>query len=179
MDIITLGDKRFAKYISNEEIQNSIDKMASQIDEDYKDSKPVFLVTLNGALFFAVDLLRKLKVETYITCIKLSSYCGITSTLQIKDQIGLSEKLEGKRVIILEDIVDTGATYEHIINLLNQENVHDIRMATLTLKPDAYQKVHPIHYVGFSIPNKFIVGYGLDYDGLGRNLSDIYQIITE
>lgn len=179
MEIITLGDKRFVKYISEKEIDAAIEKMASQINEDYKECCPVFVITLNGALFFAVELLKKLKIETYITCIKLSSYSGTSSTEEVKEQIGLTENLEGRRVVILEDIVDTGATYEHIVKLLEKENVKDIRIATLTHKPDAYIKPYPIHYVAFSIPNKFIVGHGLDYDGRGRNLPDIYQIVTE
>ena len=179
MNSITLGDKKFIQYILASDIDKEIVRIAAQIEEDYKDDNPVFIITLNGAVFFAVDLLKKLKIDTYITSISLSSYEGTSSTSKIKEIIGLKENLSGKRVIILEDIVDTGKTYEYILHLLEKENVKDVRIATLTFKPDAYKKPYPVHYKGFSIPNKFIVGYGLDYDGRGRNLCDIYQIITE
>jgi len=177
MNNITLGDKNFVQYILAADIDKAIGCMATQIDEDYKNDKPVFIITLNGAIFFAVELLKKLKIDTYITSIRLSSYEGTSSTSEIKEIMGLKEDLNGKRVIILEDIVDTGKTYEHILHLLEKENVKDIRIATLTFKPEAYNKPYPVHYIGFSIPNKFIVGHGLDYDGRGRNLCDIYQII--
>ncbi len=179
MEIITLGDKKFVQYISATDIDAAITRMAAQIDEDYKEDKPVFIITLNGAVFFAVELLKKLKIDTYITSIRLSSYEGTNSTSEIKEILGLKEDLRGRRVIVLEDIVDTGKTYEHILQLLEKESVKDVRIATLTFKPEAYNKCHPVHYVGFSIPNKFIVGHGLDYDGRGRNLCDIYQIVVE
>jgi len=179
MNIITLGDKKFVQYILAADIEEAISRMAAQIDEDYKNDNPIFIITLNGAVFFAVDLLKKLKIETYITSIRLSSYEGTSSTSEIKEIICLKENLNNKRVIILEDIVDTGKTYEHILRLLERENVKDVRIATLTFKPDAYKKSYPVHYTGFSIPNKFIVGYGLDYDGRGRNLCDIYQIVID
>ena len=179
MNIITLGDKKFVQYIFAADIDEAISRMAAQIDEDYKDDKPVFIITLNGAVFFAVDLLKKIKIDTYITTIRLSSYEGTSSTSEIKEVLGLKEDLTGKRVIVLEDIIDTGKTYEHILQLLEKENVKDVRIATLTFKPNAYKKTYPVHYKGFSIPDKFIVGRGLDYDGRGRNLCDIYQIVAE
>ena len=179
MNVITLEDKKFVQYILAADINESITRMATQIDEDYKNDKPIFIITLNGAVFFAVELLKKLKIDTYITSIRLSSYEGTSSTAEMKEIIGLKENLNGKRVIVLEDIVDTGKTYEHILRILEKENVKDVRIATLTFKSDAYKKPYPVHYAGFSIPDKFIVGYGLDYDGRGRNLSDIYQIVTE
>ena len=177
MSIITLGDKKFVKYILASDIDKTIACMAAQIDEEYKNDTPIFMITLNGAIFFAVDLLKKLNIDACITSIRLSSYKGTSSTSEMKEIIGLTENLSGKRVIVLEDIVDTGKTYEHILHLLEKENVKDVRIATLTFKPDAYKKPYPVHYAGFSIPDKFIVGYGLDYDGRGRNLCDIYQII--
>ena len=177
MNIITLGDKQFIQYILAPDIDEAITRIAAQIDKDYENDRPVFIITLNGAIFFAVELLKKLKIDTYITSIRLSSYEGTSSTSEIKELVGLQEDISGKRVVILEDIVDTGKTYEHILHLLQKENVKDIRIATLAFKPDAYKKTYPVHYVGFSIPDKFIVGHGLDYDGKGRNLSDIYQII--
>ncbi len=179
MDIITLGDKKFIKYISEKEIDEAITKVASQINKDYQNDTPILIVTLNGAIVFAVDLLKKLTIPIKITCIKLSSYEGMQSTANVKSLIGLSEDLTNKRVIILEDIVDTGNTYEHIVNMLKMEKVKDIRIATMTYKSEAYTKLLPIHYIGITIPNKFVVGRGLDYEGLGRNYCDIYQVIDE
>jgi len=179
MDIITLGDKKFIKYISEKEIDEAINKVASQINKDYQDDTPILIVTLNGAIVFAVDLLKKLTIPVKITCIKLSSYEGMQSTANVKSLIGLSEDLTNKRVIILEDIVDTGNTYQHIVNMLKMEKVKDIRIATMTYKSEAYTKSLPIHYIGITIPNKFVVGRGLDYEGLGRNYCDIYQVIDE
>ncbi|MDR3046157.1 MAG: hypoxanthine phosphoribosyltransferase [Bacteroidales bacterium] len=176
MEQVTLGDKTFVKYISEAEIEKEITRIAQEIDNDYKDDTPIFIITLNGAIFFAVELLKKISIDTYLTCIRLSSYEGTSSTEEVKNLIGLKENLSRKRVIVLEDIIDTGNTYEHIIKMLEKENVKDIRIATLAFKPDAYKKNHPIQYIGFSIPNKFVVGYGLDYDGRGRNLRDIYQL---
>jgi hypoxanthine phosphoribosyltransferase len=179
MDTITLGDKKFIKYISENDIDRAINKVASQINEDYKNDTPIMIVTLNGAIVFAVDLLKKLTIPVKITCIKLSSYEGTQSTANIKSLIGLSEDLTDKRVIILEDIVDTGNTYQHIVNMLEKEKVKDIRIATMTYKAEAYTKSLPIHYIGIRIPNKFVVGRGLDYEGLGRNYCDIYQVVEE
>ena len=179
MNTITLGDKTFVQYILATDIDEAITRIANQISKDYEHDCPVFMITLNGAVFFAVDLLKKIKIDTYITSIRLSSYEGTSSTSEIKEIMGLKEDLSGRRVIVLEDIVDTGTTYEHLVRLLEKENVKDIRIATLAFKPDAYTKPYPVHYTGFSIPNKFIVGYGLDYDGRGRNLCDIYQIVTK
>ncbi len=178
MDRITFEDKTFVKYIPGAAIDAAITSMARRINEDYKEDQPVFLITLNGALFFAVDLLKQIKPEIYITTVKLSSYHGTTNSPEIKNVIGINENLKGKRVIILEDIVDTGATYEYLVNKLNEQEVKDIRMATLTFKPDCYTRPYPVHYAAFSIPPKFVIGRGLDYDGLGRNLPDIYQILV-
>ncbi|MEG1555892.1 MAG: phosphoribosyltransferase family protein [Bacteroidales bacterium] len=176
MNKITLKDKTFVKYISQDEIDKAIERVAQEINEEYKNDTPILIITLNGAIVFAVDLLKHLNILCKISCIKLSSYQGVSSTNSVKDLIGLSENLENQRVIIIEDIIDTGCTYEHIVEMLEKEKVKDIKIATMTYKPDAYTKTLPIHYIGLSIPNKFVVGRGLDYDGLGRNLTDIYQV---
>lgn len=176
MDVITLGDKQFVKYISKEEIDKDIERVGQQINEDYVNDTPVFIVTLNGAIVFAADLLKHIKGTVEISCVKLSSYEGIESTKNMKSLIGLNEDLAGRRVVIIEDIVDTGMTYEHIVKLLEEKDVKDIRIATMTFKPDAYTRNLPVHYIGMSIPNRFIVGRGLDYNGLGRNYPDIYQL---
>ena len=136
----------------------------------------VLLVTLNGAIVFAVDLLKKLTIKCKISCVKLSSYSGTSSTNVVKNLIGLTDDLHGKRVLILEDIVDTGRTYQHLVDMLTEVGVKDLRIATMTYKPEAYKLDLPIHYCAFTIPNKFVVGRGLDYDGYGRNLPDIYQL---
>lgn len=176
-DTIQVLDKKFVKYISAAQIHDAICKVAEQINEDYKNDNPIILITLNGAVFFAVDLLKQLRIPCRITCVKLSSYSGMQSTNRVQNLIGLTEDLKGQRVLVIEDIIDTGRTYSHIAEILRDTGMSDMRIATLTYKPDAYKLDLPIHYVGLSIPNKFIVGYGLDYDGYGRNYSDIYQVI--
>lgn len=178
-DIVTILDKRFIKYISEVEIDKAVQHVADQINEDYKNDSPILIITLNGAIVFAVDLLKKLTISCKISCIKLSSYQGTESTNNVQNLIGLNEDLHGKRVLIIEDIIDTGRTYEHISAMLKAQGVKDARIATMTFKPEAYKKDLPIHYIGLSIPNKFVVGRGLDYDGYGRNLPDIYQLYEE
>ena len=176
-EIIQLHDKQFKKYISEEEIDQNITQIATQINEEYKDDIPIFIIILNGAIVFAVDLLKKLTIQCAISCIKLSSYQGVNCTHQIKSLIGFNEEFKGRRVIIVDDIVDTGNTYEYLYNLLQDKEVKDVRIAAMTFKKDAYTKELPVHYVGLTIPTKFIVGRGLDYNGLGRNLNDLYQLV--
>lgn len=175
-DCITILDKTFVKYISSDEIDKEIARLAAEISAEYRDDDPILLITLNGAVFFAVDLLKNLNIKCKITCVKISSYSGTESTGKINSLIGLNEDVEGKRVLILEDIVDTGRTYAHIHKVLMDAGAKDVRMATMTMKPEAYKGDIPVHYVGMEIPNKFVVGRGLDYDGYGRNLNDIYQL---
>lgn len=175
-DCITILDKTFVKYISSDEIDKEIARLAAEISAEYRDDDPILLITLNGAVFFAVDLLKNLNIKCKITCVKISSYSGTESTGKINSLIGLNEDVEGKRVLILEDIVDTGRTYAHIHKVLMDAGAKDVRMATMTMKPEAYKGDIPVHYVGMEIPNKFVVGRGLDYDGYGRNLKDIYQL---
>lgn len=177
MDKIKIRDLEFVKYISSEEIDAAVESVAAQVNEEYKNDVPLILVTLNGAIIFAADLIKKLTIPCYVSCIKISSYSGTQSTNVINNLIGLNEDLSGRRVLIVEDIVDTGRTYEYLWNELTQRGVKDIKMATMTIKDEAYKKDMPVDFVGIHIPDKFVIGRGLDYDGLGRNLPDIYQII--
>ena len=176
---VTFLDKTFVKYISSEEIDDAIARVASDIMLEYRYDDPIMLITLNGAIVFAVDLLKRLDFPCRITCVKLASYSGTESTGTINSLIGLNEDIRGKRILILEDIVDTGATYIHLHKMLTEAGAKDVRIATMTMKPDAYKADLPVHYVGINIPNKFVIGRGLDYDGYGRNLPDIYQVISE
>jgi len=176
---VTFLDKTFVKYISSEEIDDAIARVASDIMLEYRYDDPIMLITLNGAIVFAVDLLKRLDFPCRITCVKLASYSGTESSGTINQLIGLSEDIRGKRILILEDIVDTGATYIHLHKMLTEAEAKDVRIATMTMKPDAYKADLPVHYVGINIPNKFVIGRGLDYDGYGRNLPDIYQVISE
>ena len=150
--------------------------MAHQINETHKDEEIVVVGILNGCFMFSSDLFKSLEMECKISFLKLASYEGTRSTGKVRQLIGLNEDIKDRPVIILEDIVDTGITIEHIIKQLQAYDPADIKIATLLFKPEAYQKTIPIDYTGFEIPNKFIVGYGLDYDGYGRNLRHIYQI---
>ncbi len=176
MEKVTFIDKTFVKYILKKDIDAATERVARQINEDYKDDNPVLLVTLNGAVVFAAELMQKLTMNCRVSCVKFSSYSGTKSTNEVKQLVGLNEDLTGKRVIIVEDIVDTGVTYEYMYKMLQDAGVKDVRMATMAFKPDAYTKDLPVHYVGLPIPDKFVVGHGLDYDGWGRNLPDIYQL---
>lgn len=176
---ITLLDKTFVKYIDSDIIDEAISKVAKDIMLEYRYDDPIMLITLNGAIVFAVDLIKQLDFPCRISCVKLSSYSGTESTGTINNLIGLNEDIRGKRILILEDIVDTGRTYVHLHKMLMDAGAKDVRIATMTMKPDAYKADLPVHYIGLSIPNKFVVGRGLDYDGYGRNLPDIYQVSSE
>lgn len=178
MNTITIEDKTFIRYISDSEIDKAVERIATEINEEYKNDIPILIITLNGAIMFAAELLKKLTIQCRITCIRVASYDG-TQSSTAKNLIGLVEDLTNQRVIVVDDIVDTGNTYEHIVGMLQEEKVKDVRIATMTFKPEAYKKSLPVHYVGINIPTKFIVGHGLDYNGLGRNLPDIYQLYTE
>ena len=176
---VTLLDKTFVKYISSADIDAAVARVAAEIMLEYRYDDPILLVTLNGAIVFAVDLMKQLDFPCRISCVKISSYSGTESTGTINSLIGLNEDIRGKRILILEDIVDTGRTYVHLHQMLMEAGAKDVRIATMTMKPDAYKADLPVHYVGFNIPNKFVIGRGLDYDGYGRNLPDIYQVVTD
>lgn len=174
--MIHLHDKTFEPFISAEEIDFAIKNMAKQMDDDFFDEVPVFVGVLNGSFMVLGDLMKQYRGMCEVSFIKMASYEGTQSTNEVKQLIGLNENLEGKTVVIVEDIVDTGNTIEELKILFKEKNVKHLKIATLFFKPEAYKKDIKIDYIGVRIPNKFIVGYGLDYDGLGRNLPDVYQL---
>ena len=169
-------DKEFETFISHESILDRTKEIADRINRDYADKKPLFIGVLNGVFMFVADLMKGIELPTEISFIKLSSYENTNSTGTIKELIGLKEDVKGMDIIIVEDIIDTGETIAHVIKKLKEFEPRSLEIATLLLKPDVFQKNIPLKYVGFKIPHKFVIGYGLDYNGLGRNLKDIYQI---
>ena len=178
MSIIRLHDKEFKPHILQSKIDVAISRVAANLNSDYKGKKPLFVGVLNGSFLFVADLLRKIELECEVSFVKLTSYEGTTTTGQVKELVGLNENIEGREVILLEDIVDTGITLENLYQSLEGLGASSIKVATLLFKPNAYTKSYPIDYAALEVGNEFLVGYGLDYDGLGRNLKDIY-IITE
>ena len=177
MDTVKVHEKEFSKFIDANEIEKAVDKIATQINQDYKGKNPLFLIVLNGAFMFAADLLKKVTIPCEISFVKLSSYIGTKTTSVVRELIGLDEVLNNRSVIIVEDIIDTGITMGVTTEKLKKLEAKDVRIATLLFKPDAFRMNYEIDYVGINIPNDFIVGYGLDYDGHGRNLPHIYKII--
>jgi len=174
--VIKLHHNEFKPFISSQEIEKAIDKMVDKISKDIGDIVPVFVGILNGSFMFVSDFVKKYPKPCEVTFIKLASYEGVKSTEDIQRLIGLTQNLKGRTVIVLEDIIDTGNTLAEVHRIFKNENVKSLKIATLFYKPEAYKKDFKIHYIGIKIPNKFIVGYGLDYDGLGRNLPEVYQI---
>ncbi|MCK0108751.1 adenylate kinase [Flavobacteriaceae bacterium S0825] len=174
--MIKLHDKYFKPFISEQEIDDAIAKMVDEVLEDIGDEIPVFVGILNGSFMFVSDFVKKYPKPCEVTFIKLASYEGVKSTEDIQRLIGLTQDLTGRTVVILEDIIDTGNTLEEVHRIFENENVKSLLIATLFYKPEAYKKDYKLHYVGIEIPNKFIVGYGLDYDGLGRDIPEVYQI---
>jgi adenylate kinase len=174
--VINLHNKPFKPFISSEEIQNTISHMVAEVSTDMGDEVPVFVGILNGSFMFVSDFVKKYPKPCEVTFIKLASYEGVRSTEDIQRLIGLTQNLKDRTVIVLEDIIDTGNTLAEIHRIFKNENVKTLKIATLFHKPESYKKDFKIHYIGMNIPNKFIVGYGLDYDGLGRNLPEVYQI---
>jgi len=179
MKTVTLHNKTFEVFIPETEISAIVHSMANAIN-DTGIKNPLFIAVMNGAFLFAADVMRKITIpNAEISFIKLSSYSGTETTGKVNQLIGISDDISGRNIIILEDIVDTGITLEKIISLLEKENVADIKVATLLFKPDAYTKDIHINFIGKSIPNDFVVGYGLDYDEIGRNLPHIYKLKNE
>lgn len=176
MQRITLKDKSFVPYITSDKIIDSVKQVANRINDELANENPLFLVVLNGSFMFAADLLKEISFPCEISFIKLASYHGTSSTGTVTEMIGLTEEIKGRTVVIIEDIVDTGITIEKLVNLLHKKEVKQIKIASFLLKPDAYKKDIKIDYVGMKIPNDFVVGYGLDYDGLGRNMKEIYVL---
>ena len=177
MQKVKILDKEFEISINADEIQKAIDKIAGKINTDLKDKDVIFLGILNGSFMFASDLFKRINIDCQITFVKVASYQGTMSTGNVKRLIGINEDIKDKTVVIIEDIVDTGHTLDNIIRQLIGYEPKEIKIATFLFKPDAYTKDIPLDYVGFDIPNDFIVGYGLDYDGYGRNLENLYTLI--
>jgi hypoxanthine phosphoribosyltransferase len=177
MSRIKVHDKTFEPFLSEQEIQQQIKKMAEAINADYAGLRPMFIAILNGSFMFAADLFKYITIDAEICFIKLASYKGTTSSGQVFTAIGLDVDLIGKHVIIIEDIIDTGKTLSEFLPKLMHQQPASLKIAALLHKPEAVRYPIPIDYLGFSIPNKFVVGYGLDYDGLGRNLKEIYQLV--
>lgn len=178
MQTIQLKDKRFRPHIVSEDIIKQVKRVAKEIEKEYKDKLPLFVVVLNGAFMFASDLMKAIDLDCEITFVKLSSYQGTHSTEKVKEIIGLNNDVSNRDIIIVEDIVDTGITMENLLLDFAKLKPSSVKIATLFFKPGSFQKDFNVDYVGFEIANDFIVGYGLDYDQLGRNLKDIY-IITD
>lgn len=176
MTRIQVHDKHFVPYLSAREIDEKVKELAAEISKDYKEKRPLIIAVLNGSFLFAADLFRNLSIEAEISFIKLASYKGTTSSGNVITAIGLEESLHDRHIILLEDIIDTGKTLHEFIPQLEHQGPASIKIAALLTKPEALK--YPIHadYAGFAIPNKFVVGYGLDYDGLGRNIPEIYQL---
>ncbi len=178
MTVIKLHDLYFKPFISEQEIDSAVQRMVDEIAKDFKDEMPVFIGILNGSFMFVSDFVKKYPHPCEVTFIKLASYEGVKSSDDIQRLIGLTKDLTGRTVIILEDIIDSGKTLAEVHRIFKQEKVKTLKIATLFFKPEAYKKDFKLHYVGIEIPDKFIVGYGLDYDGLGRDLTEVYQLKT-
>lgn len=174
--LIQLHDKEFVPFISAEEISFAIKQMAAQVEDDFCDEIPVFIGILNGAFMVVSDFMKQYKSPCEVSFVKMASYEGTSSSGEAKQLIGLNQDLTGRTVVVIEDIVDTGHTVEELKAIFKKQNVAHFKIATLFFKPEAYKKDIKIDYVGIRIPNKFIVGFGLDYDGLGRNLPEVYQL---
>lgn len=170
-----LHDLEFKPYLSEKELATAVESLARKVEKDYTEKTPVFVGVLNGAFMFLADFMKNYKQDCEVSFTKLASYQGTSSTGEVQTLIGM-QNLEGKDVIIVEDIIDTGHTLAKIIEALDNAKVKSYKIMSLFYKPEAYQYDIPIDYIGLEIPNKFIVGYGLDYDDLGRNLPEIYQL---
>ncbi len=176
MSNVVIHGHSFKIKIAATEINKAVGDVARQINTQLKDKKPLFLAVLNGSFMFASDLMKKIKIDCEISFVKVASYEGTSSTGTMKQLIGLNEDIKGRTVVIVEDIVDTGSTIENVWQQLTELGAAEIKVATLLFKPEAYTKTVPIEYAAIVVPNDFLVGYGLDYDGLGRNLEDIYVL---
>lgn len=177
MSNIRVHGKEFEPYLTAEAINARIKEMAAEINRDYEGKRPLFIAILNGSFIFASDLFKAISVEAEICFIKLASYKGTKSSGQVVTAIGLDTDIINRHVVILEDIVDTGKTLSHFLPQLKHQQPASLAIAALLHKPEATVYALDIKYLGFSIPNKFVLGYGLDYDGLGRNIKEIYQLV--
>jgi len=177
MPPIKVHDRWFEIYLSEEKIQAKVAQLAQQINQDYVGKKPLFIAILNGAFMFAADLFKHLTIDSEICFIKLVSYKGMRSSGHVTTAIGLDQDIFNRDVVLVEDIVDTGKTLGLFLPKLLHQHPASLKIAALLHKPEATKHALDLNYVGFTIPNKFVVGYGLDYDGLGRNLKEIYQVV--
>jgi len=178
MKELQVKDKRFAVSIPEAELQKEIRRVAAEITKDMQGKEPLFMPVLNGSFIFAADLLREIPIPCEVSFIKLASYQGTQSTGEIREVIGLTQDITGRHVIIVEDIIDSGLTMAHMIDTLQRQNPASISVCSMLVKPDALKVKVPIAYCCMEIPNDFIVGFGLDYDGFGRNTRDIYTLIS-
>lgn len=178
MKNVTIIDKEFELFISYEKIRSIVEEMADKMNRDFQGKNPLFLCILNGSFMFAAEIFKRISLmDAEISFIKLASYSGTQTTGSVKELIGLNEDLSGRLIVVLEDIVDSGITIANTIEQIKAKNPAEVKIATLLLKPDALKTQVQLDYIGLEIPNDFIVGYGLDYDGRGRNLIDIYKIV--
>lgn len=177
METIRIKDKQFKTFITEEQILKEVARVGEEINRDLADANPLFVSVLNGSFMFTADLMKHVSVPCEISFVKLASYAGTSSTGKVKELVGLNDDITGRTIVIVEDIIDTGLTMERLIETLKARNPKEIRIATLLVKPDKLKVGLDINYIAMSIPNDFIVGYGLDYDGLGRNYRDIYTVI--
>ena len=178
MSRVKLHDLEFELFITEAEVNAAVERVARELKLKYDGKRPLFIGVLNGAFFFAAELVKRLDIECEITFVKVASYHGTSSSGTVTDLIGFNERIEGRHVVVVEDIVDTGNTIVHILELLRDRHPASVRVATLLFKPDAYKHQVPIDHVALSIPNVFVVGMGLDHDGLGRNLRGIHRITS-
>lgn len=177
MGLIKVHDKTFETYLSEDTIQKRVQELAAAINKDYASKRPMFIAILNGSFMFAADLFKHLSIEAELCFIKLASYKGLKSSGNVVTSIGLEDDIFDKEIVIVEDIVDTGKTLHNFLPKLEHQQPRSLRIATLLHKSEATEFPLKLDYIGFDIPNKFVVGYGLDYDGLGRNLKEIYQLV--
>ncbi|MBQ8273398.1 MAG: hypoxanthine phosphoribosyltransferase [Bacteroidaceae bacterium] len=178
MSTIRVLDKDFSPTIPAEEIMRQVRRVAAEINRDYEGQSPLFLVVLNGAFIFAADLMREITLQAEVSFVKLASYAGTATTGTVREVIGLNTDITGRPIIIVEDIVESGITMAHMIDTLKKQNPKSIDICTLLVKPQKLEVKLDIRYTAMEIPNDFILGYGLDYDGLGRGLKDIYTLIS-
>lgn len=178
MEHVTLNGRRFKTFIDNDTITKAIEEVAARINADFKDSTdtPILLCVLNGSIMFTAELMKRLEFNLELVSIKLTSYSGTSSTGKVRQAMGLTSDISGRRVIIVEDIVDTGNTIVALKELLREKGAKETVVCTMLLKPEVYSKDVPLEYVAIEIPNRFIVGFGLDYDEIGRNFKDIYVL---
>ncbi|HET8859862.1 hypoxanthine phosphoribosyltransferase [Marivirga sp.] len=174
--MIKIIDKEFVPYLSEEEIKDRVKEMAAEISAAYEGKKPLLVSVLNGSFIFTADLIRTIDTPIEVTFIRVASYEALQTTGKVKEILGLKENVFDRDILILEDIVDTGTTLEHLLDAFKDLGTKSIKVATLLHKPDAQEKAEKPDFIGFKIPDKFVVGYGLDYEGMGRELKEIYQL---